>query len=63
MKAQNKQDFIKNWESYAREFELLAHSAESIDTFNAIRAQIKAMKEIVNKVAEECYGAGNNEKA
>lgn len=33
----------------------MGHSAETVESFEAINAQVKAMKEIINKVIEATY--------
>ncbi len=55
MKAQNKQTFIEQWKSYANEFKALGHSAETAESFEAIKAQVKEMKKVIEKIAIECY--------
>lgn len=55
MIAKNKQDFIENWNDYARQILRLSNSAETLETLEAIRAMKNKMEALIEKVAEEMY--------
>lgn len=55
MKARNREHFVNRWNEHADEFARLMHSTETIEAMDEIREIQEKMREVINKVADECY--------
>lgn len=55
MKAKNRERFVNRWNECIDEFARLMHSAETVEAMDEIKAAQEMMREVVNKVADECY--------
>lgn len=55
MKAKSKKQFVNSWNELVKNFNWLVQSAGSIKTMDEIQEVQKQMREVINKVADECY--------